>query len=124
VAIPRTILVPAIFFFSFIGVYLVTFNTFDIHMMILIAVGALIMRLFGYPMAPLLLGFILGGLMEDNLRRSLTIYDGSMRFLWERSLTLAIMILTILIVLAPFIGPAIKGIFRKRSSRSNQSHIS
>jgi len=120
VAIPRTILVPAIFFFSFIGVYLVTFNTFDIHMMILIAVCALIMRLFGYPMAPLLLGFILGGLMEDNLRRSLIIYDGSMRFLLERHLTLAIMILTILIVLAPFIGPAIKGFFQKSSSRSNQ----
>jgi putative tricarboxylic transport membrane protein len=120
VAIPRTILVPAIFFFSFIGVYLVTFNTFDIYMMILIAVCALIMRLLGYPMAPLLLGFILGGLMEDNLRRSLTIYDGSMRFLWERPLTLAIMILTILIFLAPFIGPAIKGFFQKSSSRGNQ----
>jgi putative tricarboxylic transport membrane protein len=119
VAIPRTILVPGIFFFSFIGVYLVTFNTFDIYMMILISVCALIMRLLGYPMAPLLLGFILGGLMEDNLRRSLTIYDGSMRFLWERPLTLAIMILTVLIVLAPFIGPAIKGFFRRSSSISN-----
>jgi putative tricarboxylic transport membrane protein len=89
-------------------------------MMILIAVCALIMRLLGYPMAPLLLGFILGGLMEDNLRRSLTIYDGSMRFLWERPLTLAIMTLTVLIFLAPFIGPAIKGFFRKSASRSSQ----
>jgi hypothetical protein len=43
-----------------------------------------------------------------------------MRFLWERHLTLAIMILTILIVLAPFIVPAIKGFFKKSLSRSNQ----
>ncbi len=111
-AVPRTILVPAIFFFSFIGVYLVTFNTFDIFMMILFAVCALILRLFDYPMAPMLLGFILGGLMEDNLRRSLAIYDGSIRFLWERPLTLAIMILTLVIILTPFIGPAIRKVSR------------
>ena len=112
-AIPKTIMVPAIFFFSFIGVYLVTFNTFDIFMMIFFAVCALVLRLLDYPMAPLLLGFILGGLMEDNLRRALIIYDGSMRFLWERPLTLSIMVLTILIVMAPFIGPTLKKILSK-----------
>jgi putative tricarboxylic transport membrane protein len=78
------------------------------------------MRLLGYPMAPLLLGFILGGLMEDNLRRSLTIYDGSLRFLWERPLTMAIMILTVLIFLAPLISPKIKGLFKKSASGSQQ----
>jgi len=113
-AVPRAILVPAIFFFSFIGVYLVTFNTFDIFMMILFAVVALVLRLLDYPMAPMLLGFILGGLMEDNLRRALTIYDGSVRFLWERPLTLLIMISTILIVLTPFIGPTIKKVFGRK----------
>jgi putative tricarboxylic transport membrane protein len=76
-AVPRNILIPGIIFFSMIGVYLITFNNFDINAMILIAVIALVLRLFNYPMAPLLLGFILGGLMEDNLRRSLVIYDGS-----------------------------------------------
>jgi putative tricarboxylic transport membrane protein len=112
-AVPRTILVPAIFFFTFIGVYLVTFNTFDIFMMIFIAVSALILRLLEYPMAPLLLGFILGGLMEDNLRRSLAIYDGSMRFLWERPLTLGIMALTVVVLLLPFIAPSFKKMFGK-----------
>jgi putative tricarboxylic transport membrane protein len=86
----------------------VTFNTFDIFMMILIAVCALVLRLLGYPMAPLLLGFILGGLMEDNLRRSLAIYDGSMSFLWERPLTLGIMLLTAVVLAMPFIGPSLK----------------
>jgi putative tricarboxylic transport membrane protein len=114
-AVPRTVLVPTIFFFTFIGVYLVTFNTFDIFMMIFIAICALVLRLFSYPMAPLLLGFILGGLMEDNLRRSLTIYDGSMSFLWERPLTLGIMILTVVILAMPFIGPSLKNLFGKRS---------
>lgn len=102
-AVPKNILVPAILFFSFIGVYLVTFNTFDIYMMIIICVLALFLRLLDYPMAPLLLGFILGGLMENNLRRALSIYDGSYSFLWERELTFGIMLITFIILILPLI---------------------
>ncbi len=102
-AVPRTILIPAIAFFSIIGVYLVTFNTFDIYMMIGISTVALLARMFGFPMAPILLGFILGGLMEDNLRRSLIIYDGSLSFLWERPITLTINLITIAIFMTPLI---------------------
>ena len=102
-AVPRTVLIPAIGFFSIIGVYLVTFNTFDIYIMIGISVVALIARMLGFPMAPILLGFILGGLMEDNLRRSLIIYEGSISFLWERPTTLVINLITIAIFLTPLI---------------------
>jgi putative tricarboxylic transport membrane protein len=86
-----------------IGVYLITFNNFDINAMILISVIALVLRLFDFPMAPLLLGFILGGLMEDNLRRSLVIYDGSMSFLWERPISLGINLVTIAFLTSPII---------------------
>jgi putative tricarboxylic transport membrane protein len=108
--VPRKILIPGIIFFSVIGVYLISFNNFDINAMILISVVALMLRLFDYPMAPLLLGFILGGLMEDNLRRSLMIYNGSMSFLWERPITLGINLLT----LAFLAAPAVQGLLRLR----------
>ena len=49
-------------------------------------------------MPPLILAFVLGGLMEENLRRSLLISDGSWSFLWDRPLTLCIMILIMAIV--------------------------
>ncbi len=74
-AIPSTILIPMIVFFSLIGVYFVSFNTFDIHLMVIFAVAAVGLRLLDFPMAPMLLGFILGGMMEDNLRRALSIND-------------------------------------------------
>ena len=61
------------------------------------------LRLMNMPMAPLLLGFILGGLMEDNLRRSLMIYDESMSFMWERPITLGINLTTIFILSLPLI---------------------
>lgn len=119
-AVPRNILIPSILFFSIIGVYLITFNTFDIYAMILISVIALVLRLFDFPMAPLLLGFILGGLMEDNLRRSLMIYDGSMAFLWERPITLVINLLTIAFLITPIIQ-WIVGLTRRNNSLTQKA---
>ncbi len=98
--LPSQLLVPLVLFFSLCGVYLVSFNTFDIQMMVAFAVGAIALRLFGYSMAPMILGFVLGRMMEENLRRALEIYDGY-SFLWERPMTLGIMIVTALILLAP-----------------------
>src|SRR5210317_329045 len=102
-AIPRNLMVPMILFFSLMGVYLVTFNDFDILMMVLFCVAAMALRLMNFPMAPLLLGFILGGLMEDNLRRALLIYDESISFMWERPLTLGINITTLFILFFPMV---------------------
>ncbi len=102
-AIPRNLMVPMILFFSLMGVYLVTFNDFDILMMVLFCVAAMALRLMNFPMAPLLLGFILGGLMEDNLRRALLIYDESLSFMWERPLTLGINAATLFVLFFPMI---------------------
>ena len=101
--IPKNLLTPLILFFSMMGVYLVSFNSFDLGMMVVVGVLALIFRILDYPLAPLLLGFILGDMMEDNLRRALLIWDGSYAFLWQRPITLAIMVLTVVTLLAPLI---------------------
>jgi len=103
-AMPKQILTPLVIFFSLIGVYLVTFNTFDIFMMIGFAVVAVGLRLIDYPMAPMILGFILGGMMENNLRRALTISDGSINFLWERPITASILVVTIIMLISPLIS--------------------
>jgi putative tricarboxylic transport membrane protein len=103
-AMPKQILTPLVIFFSLIGVYLVTFNTFDIYMMVVFAVVALGLRLIDYPMAPMILGFILGDMMENNLRRALTISDGSLSFLWERPITATILAITIIMLVSPLIS--------------------
>jgi len=102
--LPKKLLLPLIIFFSLIGVYLVTFNNFDIYMMTIFAVIALFIRIIDFPMAPMILGFILGGMMEDNLRRALTISDGSLAFLWERPITFTILIITVILLLMPLLG--------------------
>ncbi|CAM4268454.1 tripartite tricarboxylate transporter permease [Pseudoalteromonas sp. SG43-7] len=100
-AMPKSVLTIMILFFSLIGVYLVSFNTFDLFMMVGFAVVALVLRLLAFPMAPLLLGFILGDMIERNFRRSMMISDGSLSFLWERPLTLSIFVISILVLLFP-----------------------
>ena len=106
--LPQQFLLPLILFFSLVGVYLVSFNTFDIQLMVIFAVTAVVFRLLDFPMAPMILGFILGGMIEENLRRALLIYDNSWSFLWERPLTLGILLIT----LAVFCLPLLKRIVR------------
>ncbi len=102
-AIPPQILNPLIIFFSIIGVYLVSFNTFDIQMMVFITLMAVGLKLLNFPMAPMLLGFILGGMMEKNLSRALVVSDGSFDFLWHRPITLGIVCTTVLILVLPLV---------------------
>ena len=112
-AVPRPYLVPIIMFFSLIGVYLVSFNTFDLQLMVLVATVAVGLRLLAFPMAPLLLGFILGGMLEDNLRRAITLSDGTLAFLWARPLTLCLFGLIVLVLLSP--------VLRRLFARSKES---
>ena len=98
-AVPKNYLIPLILFFSITGIYVMSFNNFDIYLMIGIAVVATFMRLYDFPMPPLILAFVLGGLMEENLRRSLLISGGSFDFLWARPLTVIILTFTIIIIL-------------------------
>ena len=107
--LPKQLLTVLILFFSLIGVYLVSFNAFDIFMMAGFAVIAIGLRLLNFSMSPLILGFILGGMLEQNLRRSLTLYDGSISFLWDRPITLGILTVTALVLLMPIISTLRKG---------------
>jgi putative tricarboxylic transport membrane protein len=74
-------------------------------LMVLFAIAALVLRLLDFPMAPMLLGFILGGMMEENLRRALIISNDSWSFLWERPLTASILAIAILILFVPILSP-------------------
>jgi putative tricarboxylic transport membrane protein len=120
-AVPRTVLLPMVIFFSITGVYLVSFNTIDVFIMIAIAIAAIFLRLANFPLAPLLLGFILGGLMEENLRRSLMISDGELSFLWERPITLSFTVIAALVIITPLILTAYNK-FRSRPLVTKESN--
>lgn len=112
--VPRQLLTPMVLFFSLMGVYLVSFNALDLTMMIAIGVVALVIRVLDYPLPPLLMGFILGGLLEDNLRRALLIWDGSFAFLWQRPITAVIVGITLLTLLVPVAATLAAGREKRR----------
>lgn len=119
-AIPGRFLMPLILFFSLIGVYFVSFNTFDIHMMLVFAVAAVVFRTLGFPMAPMILGYILGGMMEENLRRALLIHNDSWSFLWERTLTFSILMIAAATILVPIVWPWVMRLLGRRNETAGE----
>ncbi len=99
-AAPRNYLIPFILFFAMSGVYIGQNNATELLLLIGIGVFATIMRFADYPLAPLLIGFILGQMMEDNFGRAMRNADG-LNFIWERPMTLALLMLAVVLVILP-----------------------
>jgi putative tricarboxylic transport membrane protein len=97
-AVPRRMLVPLILFFSMTGVYATSLSPFDLAVMVAIALAATLLRLLDSPMPPLALAFVLGPMMEENLRRAVIVSDGTFAFLWSRPVPITVGVLCVAIV--------------------------
>ncbi|WP_180684137.1 tripartite tricarboxylate transporter permease [Tepidicella baoligensis] len=85
--IPYNVLYPAILVFISLGVYSVNNNTFDVYMVALLGVFGYALAVLKFEVAPLLLGFVLGPMMEENLRRALLLSRGDMMTFIERPIS-------------------------------------
>jgi putative tricarboxylic transport membrane protein len=105
--VPYRLLFPAIMAFSAVGIYSVNNSSFEIYLTALFGiVGYLCIRL-GFSLAPLLLGFVLGPMMEENLRRSMLMAGGDATVFVTRPISLAFMIATALILIV-MVAPAVR----------------
>ena len=98
--IPRNYLIPFILFFTMIGAYIGQNNATELLILVGLGICATIMRFADYPLAPLLIGFILGGMMEDNFARAVNLTDG-VSFMWERPMTLTLMLIGVTFIFLP-----------------------
>lgn len=94
--IPRPMLISLVIMFSIIGVYTISFNTFDLYVLLVFGVIGFMMRLFSFPAPPFILAFILGGMMEQSLRQALTISNGSWRIFFESPISISLFIVALL----------------------------
>jgi TctA family transporter len=85
--IPYRVLYPAILVFISLGVYSVNNNTFDVLMVAVIGAMGYMLAVFKFEAAPMLLGFVLGPLMEENLRRAMLLSRGDMMTFIERPIS-------------------------------------
>ena len=105
--VPYRLLFPAIMAFSAIGIYSVNSSSFEIYLTALFGlVGFICMRL-GFPLAPMLLGYVLGPMMEENLRRSMLMSGGDPSVFFTHPISLAFMIATVLILIV-MVVPAVR----------------
>jgi len=98
--IPRNYLIPFILFFTLMGAYIGQNNATELLILVGFGICATVLRFADYPLAPLLIGFILGRMLEDNFSRSMQLYDG-LRFVLERPMTMGLLALAVLLVALP-----------------------
>jgi TctA family transporter len=104
ITIPGRILYPSVIFFICMGSYTISNSTFDVFVTLIFgAIGYVLLR-FGFQPAPVLLGFILGPPIEENLRRSLTISRGDPLVFLDRPVSLFFLSLALLLIVLPVVS--------------------
>lgn len=112
--VPTRFLMPVVAMVSFVGIYGISGSSFDLLVMIAFGVMGWVLRKLDVPLVPIILGILLGGAMEKNLRRAITIDNGNWLTLVDSALSITLWIVAIIgFVLPILIGPAI----RKRMAR-------
>jgi len=76
--VPTTIIVPMLFVLCVVGTYALSSRLFDVWTMLLFGVLGYVLRKYQFPVAPMVLGIVLGDLMEKSLRRGLVLSDGDL----------------------------------------------
>lgn len=97
--VPTTIIVPIILVLCTIGTFALASRLFDIWVMVGFGVLGFILRKYGYPMAPLVLGIVLGDLLEKNFRRGLVLSDGDLAPFFTRPISAVLVGAIVLIIL-------------------------
>jgi len=97
-SIPYRFLFPAVLFLICIGVYSVNNNRVDVLLTLGFGVMGFFLNRHGFASAPLLLGFVLGPLIEENFRRALVLSDSSLATFVERPISLVFLVLTAILL--------------------------
>lgn len=122
-SVPRERLMPVVYVLCVVGSFAITQRMFDVYVMLAFGVVGYLLREMKFPMAPLVMGIILGDLLDINLRRGLLLTDGDPSPFFTRPISVVICLLILLSItmsipavkrrvtglLAPKIGPEASG---------------
>jgi len=101
--VPYKVLFPMIILFTIIGVYASSSNTFDLTVMMVFGVLGYLTRKLGYEAAPFVLAFVLGPLLENNLRKALIISQGELSTFVMRPISAACLALAVVLLVLPLV---------------------
>ena len=110
--VPREIIMPIVFVLCVLGSYSITQRLFDVWVMLAVGVGCYLLRRRGFPVAPFVLGLVLGDIVDKSLRRGLVLSDGSLLPFFTRPISALLAVLVLVMLLAQF--PAVRRRFASR----------
>jgi len=109
--VPPRILMPVVAMVSFVGIYGISGSSFDLLVMIVFGIMGWVLRKLEVPLVPVILGVLLGYLMESNLRRAMTISDGDWTALFASPLSITLWTVSIVGFVLPIV---FGGVLRRR----------
>ena len=118
--IPRTLLWPAVFTFSLIGAHASGASVFDVWVMLISGIVGFILLRHGFGLAPLVMGLILGGLVEESFSQSMIIYDNNFFGMLERPIVVVLFAMTVLSLFWPLLSPILARASSGRGARAAQ----
>ncbi|HKP24605.1 MAG TPA: tripartite tricarboxylate transporter permease [Dongiaceae bacterium] len=102
-SIPTPLLYGGILVFATLGVYSYNQSVFDLGLLLVFGIVGYVMRRFDFPVAPAIIGMILGPLAEENFRRALSITQGDYSVFVTHPISATLLAIAVLIVAAPFL---------------------
>ena len=117
--VPRERLMAVVYVLCLVGAFAITQRMFDVWVMLAFGVIGFVLREMKYPMAPLVLGLILGDLIDVNLRRGLLLSDGDPSPFFTRPISLVIFLVIVASVAlsVPAVKRRLAGVFSRPSPR-------
>ncbi|WP_425023839.1 tripartite tricarboxylate transporter permease [Planococcus ruber] len=106
--VPTTVLTPIILVLCVVGAYSLGNNYFDVLVMLISGIAGYFLMRYGFPASPIILGIILGPLMESNFRRALVMSQGSFDIFITRPITVVLLILAVITLFSPLLTRKVK----------------
>ena len=108
--VPPWVLLPGVTMISFVGIYSLSGSYFDLLLMVGFGILGYVLRKLDVPTVPVILGILLGGHMEDALRRAMVIADGEPMYLFSSPIAIGLWVAAVLGFIAPMF---LRGVLKK-----------
>jgi putative tricarboxylic transport membrane protein len=112
--VPREVLMPLILLFCVVGTFAINNTTFEVGVMLAAGVVAYLLEANGFPIAPAILGVVLGGMLEENFITSMIKSNGDLGAFFARPIALGLAVLTIVVWFAPLVRRGVRSMRTRR----------
>lgn len=119
--VPTNVLMPVILLFCIVGSFAINNTAFDIGVMLVLGIVAFVMEENDFPIAPVILGIVIGPMLEENFMASMIKTDGQLLGLFDRPVAGVLGVVTLLIWLIPLFSRIVKAQKRRRSVSATRS---